>query len=54
VPAARPSLWAEDVPVDNSAGPAADTDAKEDPAPEHHQGLPVQRSPDGTHHGSFG
>jgi hypothetical protein len=54
VPAARPSLRAEDVPVDNSAGPAADTDAKEDPAPQHHQGLPVQRSPDGTHHGSFG
>jgi hypothetical protein len=54
VPAARPSLQAADVPVDNSAGPAADTDASEDPAPQHHQGLPVQRSRDGTRHGSFG
>jgi hypothetical protein len=54
VPAARPGLRAEDVPVDNSAGPAADTAAEEDATPQHHQGLPVQRSRDGTRHGSFG
>jgi hypothetical protein len=50
VPAARPSLSTQDVPVDNSAGP----DAAQDPAPQHHQGLPVQRSRDSTRHGSFG
>jgi hypothetical protein len=50
VPAARPSLSTEDVPVDNSAGPIADKDT----APQHHQGLPVQRSRDSTRHGSFG
>jgi hypothetical protein len=50
VPAARPSLRTEDVPVDNSAGP----EAAEDAAPQHHQGLPVQRSRDSTRHGSFG
>jgi hypothetical protein len=49
VPAARPSLSTQDVPVDNSAGPIADKDA----APQH-QGLPVQRSRDSTRHGSFG
>lgn len=50
VPAARPSLNTQDVPVDNSAGPQATEDA----APQHHQGLPVQRSRDSTRHGSFG
>src|SRR5579859_6908508 len=50
VPAARPSLNTQDVPVDNSAGPIADKDA----APQHHQGLPVQRSRDSTRHSSFG
>ena len=50
VPAARPSLNTQDVPVDNSAGP----EAAEDAAPQHHQGLPVQRSRDSTRHGSFG
>jgi hypothetical protein len=50
VPAARPSLNTQDVPVDNSAGP----ETAKDPAPQRHQGLPVQRSRDGTRHGSFG
>ncbi len=50
VPAVRPSLSTQDVPVDNSAGP----EATEDAAPQHHQGLPVQRSRDSTRHGSFG
>jgi hypothetical protein len=50
VPAARPSLNTQDVPVDNSAGP----EAAEDAAPQHHQGLPVQRSRDSTRNGSFG
>jgi hypothetical protein len=50
VPAARAGLLAEDVPVDNSAGQAAEEDA----TPQHHQGLPVQRTRDGTRHGSFG
>jgi len=50
VPAARPSLNTQDVPVDNRAGPIADKDA----APQHHQGLPLQRSRDSTRHGSFG
>jgi hypothetical protein len=53
LPAARPSLRIEDVPVDNSAGPAADAAAAEDAA-QQHQGLPVQRSRDSTRHGSFG
>jgi hypothetical protein len=50
VPAARPSLSTQDVPVDNSAGP----EAAEDAAPQHRPGLPVQRSRDSTRHGSFG
>jgi hypothetical protein len=50
VPAARPGLRAEDVPVNNSAAPAAEEDA----APQHHQELPVQRNRDSTRHGSFG
>jgi hypothetical protein len=50
VPAARPGLNTQDVPVDNSAGPVADKEAP----PQHHQGLPVQRSRDSTRHGSFG
>jgi hypothetical protein len=50
IPAARPSLNTQDVPVDNSAGP----EATENAAPQHHQGLPVQRSRDSTRHGSFG
>jgi hypothetical protein len=49
VPAARPSLSTEDVPVDNSAGP----DPAQDAAAQH-QGLPVQRSRDSTRHSSFG
>jgi hypothetical protein len=47
VPAARPGLLAEDVPVDNSAGPAAEEDA----ASQHHQELPGQRTGDSTRHG---
>ena len=47
VPAARPGHFAQDVPVDNSAGPAAGEDAA-------HQELPVQRTRDSTRHGSFG
>jgi hypothetical protein len=50
VPAARPALLAEDVPVDNSACPVAEEDA----GPQHHQELPVQRTGDSTRHGSFG
>jgi hypothetical protein len=50
VPAARPGLLAQDVPVDNSAGPAGEAAA----APQHHQELPVQRNRDSTRHGSFG
>ena len=50
VPGARPGLRAEDVPVDNSASPAAEEDA----APQHHQELPVPRPRDSTRHGSFG
>jgi hypothetical protein len=50
LPAARTGLLAEDVPVDNSGGPAAEDAA----APRHHQELPVQRTRDGTRHGSFG
>jgi hypothetical protein len=49
-PAARPGHFAQDVPVDNCAGPAAEGDA----APQHHQELPVQRTGDSTRHGSFG
>jgi hypothetical protein len=54
VPAARPGLSAEDVPVDNSAGPAAHPAAEEDAVPRHHQELPSQRTRDSTRHGSFG
>jgi hypothetical protein len=50
VPAARPGHFAQDVPVDNSAGPAADQDA----APQYHPELPAQRTRDRTRHGSFG
>ena len=50
VPAARPGHFAQDVPVDNSAAPAAEADA----APQHHQELPVQRTRGSTRHGSFG
>jgi hypothetical protein len=50
VPAARPGHFAQDVPVDNSADPAAEADA----APQHHQELPAQRTPGCTRHGSFG
>ena len=46
VPPPRPGHFAQDVPVDNSAGPAG--------APQHHQDLPVQRNRDSTRHGSFG
>ena len=49
-PPARPGLLAEDVPVDNSAGPVAE----DDPAPQHHPQLPGQRTRDNTRHGSFG
>ena len=45
-PAARPGLLPEDVPVDNTADPAA--------APQRHQELPVQRTRGSTRHGSFG
>jgi hypothetical protein len=50
VPAARPGLRAEDVPVDNSACPPAEDAA----APQQHQQLPGQRTGDNTRHGSFG
>ena len=50
VPAARPGLLAQDVPVDNSAGPAGEAAG----APQHHHELPVQRNRDSTRHGSFG
>jgi hypothetical protein len=49
VPAARPGLRAEDVPVDNSACPPV-----AEAAPQQHQQLPVQRTGDNTRHGSFG
>ena len=49
-PASRPGPFAQDVPVDNSAGPAADQDA----APQYHPELPAQRTRDRTRHGSFG
>ena len=49
VPAARPGLLAQDVPVDNSASPPA-----AEAAPQQHQLLPVQRTGDNTRHGSFG
>ena len=51
VPYPPASIPAPDVPADNSAGPAAND---EDPAPQPHHGLPVQRSRDSTRHGSFG
>jgi hypothetical protein len=54
VPAARPGHFAQDVPVDNSAAPAADPAAEADAAPQHHQELPVQRTRGSTRHGSFG
>ena len=53
-PAAGPGLLAEDVPVDNSAGPAADSAGEDDPAPQHHPEVPGQRTRDNTRHGSFG
>ena len=52
--AARPGHFAQDVPVDNSAGPASGPAADEDAAPQHHRELPVQRTRDRTRHGSFG
>jgi hypothetical protein len=54
VPAARPGHFTQDVPVDNSVGPAAGPAADADAAPQHHQELPVQRTRDSTRHGSFG
>jgi hypothetical protein len=54
VPAAQPRLLPEDVPVDNSAAPAADPAAEADAAPQHHQELPGQRTRGSTRHGSFG
>jgi hypothetical protein len=51
VPAARPGLTTEDVPVDNSAGPVANPAAEEDAG---RQELPVQRDRDSARHGSFG
>jgi hypothetical protein len=54
VPAPRPGLRAEDVPVDNSAAPAAGPAADADAAPPHHQELPSQRTRDSTRHGPFG
>jgi hypothetical protein len=53
-PAARPGHFAQDVPVDNSAAPAADPAAEADAAPQHHQELPGQRTRGSTRHGSFG
>jgi len=58
IPAARTGLRAQDVPVDNSAGPGPQP-AGEDPAPQH-QDLPAQRTGEkqgtgeNTRHGSFG
>jgi hypothetical protein len=49
-PAARPGHFAQDVPIDNSACPAAGEDA----GPQRHQELPVPRTRDSTRHGSFG
>jgi hypothetical protein len=54
VPAARPGLLTEDVPVDNCGAPAAGPAAEEDAGPQHHQELPVQRTRGSTRHGSFG
>jgi hypothetical protein len=61
VPPARPGLADEDVPVENSAcpdpeaaGEDAGDDAREDAAPQRHQGFPAQRRPDSTRRGSFG
>jgi len=53
-PAARPGHFAQDVPVDNSADPAAGPAAEADAAPRRHQELPVQRTRGSTRHGSFG
>jgi hypothetical protein len=53
-PPARPGLLAEDVPVDNSAGPVAGSAAGDAAAPQHHQELPAQRNRDSTRHGSSG
>jgi hypothetical protein len=52
IPAARTGLRAQDVPVDNSAGPGPQA-AGEDP-PLQHQELPTQRTGENTRHGSFG
>jgi hypothetical protein len=54
VPAARTGLQAQDVPVDNSAGPASGPAADQDADPQYHPELPVQRTRDRTRHGSFG
>ena len=53
-PAARPGLLPEDVPVDNSAAPAAGPAGEADAAPRRHQELPGQRTRGSTRHGSFG
>ena len=52
IPAARTGLRAQDVPVDNSAGPGPQA-AGEDPAPQQ-QDLPAQWTGENTRHGSFG
>jgi hypothetical protein len=49
IPAARPGLRAEDVPVDNSSGPGPE----EGSGPPQRE-LPGQRIKDSTRHGSFG
>jgi hypothetical protein len=53
VPAARPGLLAEDVPVDNSAGPVPAPAGEEGSAPRHRD-LRAQRTGENTRHGSFG
>jgi len=50
-PADRDGLRADDVPVDNSAGPPARPGA--DPPPVR-QELPAQRPGESAHHGTFG
>lgn len=52
VPPARNGLAAEDVPVDNSAGPAPV--AADEGAPGTQQARPAQRTGDSTRHRSFG
>jgi hypothetical protein len=52
VPSARDGLAAQDVPVDNSAGPAPE--AAGQGAPGTRQDLPAQRTGDSTRHRSFG